>query len=122
MYRKNANTDIYLNWLSHAPNTLKRGTLKVLINRANTLCSTDYHLKEELRYLEKVFVGRNNYPRWLVKQMMKKVLDEQTNRNVPNVTINLPNEDSHRFIKPPWISVPYKGKKGENVIRSLRNT
>ena len=122
VYRKNTNTDIYLNWLSHAPNTWKRGTLKVLINRAYTLCSTDYHLKEELRYLEKVFVERNNYPRWLVKQMMKKVLDEQTNRNVPNVTINLPNEDSHRSIKTPLISLPYKGKQGENVIRSLRNT
>ena len=44
-YRKNTNTDIYLNWLSHVPNTWKRGTLKVLINRAYTLCSTDYHLK-----------------------------------------------------------------------------
>ena len=107
MYRKNTNTDIYLNWLSHAPNTWKRGTLKVLINRTYTLCSTDYHLKEELRYLEKVFVERNNYPRWLVKQMMKKVLDEQTNRNVPNVTINLPNEDSRRSIKAPLISLPY---------------
>ena len=101
---------------------LGKGTLKVLINRAYTLCSTDYHLKEELRYLEKVFVERNNYPRWLVKQMMKKVLDEQTNRNVPNVTINLPNEDSRRSIKAPLIGLPYKGKQGENVIRSLRNT
>ena len=60
MYRKNTNTDIYLNWLSHAPNTWKRGTLKVLINRTYTLFSTDYHLKEELGYLEKVFVERSN--------------------------------------------------------------
>ena len=87
-------------------NTWKRGPLKVLINHAYTLCSTDYHLKKELRYLEL---------RWLVKQMMKKVLDEQTNRNVPNVTINLPNEDSHHSIKTPLISLPYKGKQGENV-------
>ena len=122
MYRKNTNTDIYLNWLWHAPNTWKRGTLKVMINRTYKLCSTDYHLKEELRYLEKVFVERNNYPRWLVKQMMKKILDEKTNRNVPNVTINLPNEDRRRSIKTPLISLPYKGKQGENVIRFLRNT
>ena len=94
----------------------------MLINRAYTLCSTDYHLKEELRYLEKVFVERNNYPRWLVKQMIKKVLNKQTSRNVPNVTINLPTEDSHRSIKKPLISLPYKGKQGENVLRSLRNT
>ena len=65
--RKNTTTDIYLNWFSNARNTWKRGTLKALINGAYTLCSMDYHLKEELRYLEKVFVGRNNYLRWLVK-------------------------------------------------------
>ena len=50
-YRKNTNTDIYLNWFSHAPNTWKRGKLKVLINCTYTLRSTDYHLKEELCYL-----------------------------------------------------------------------
>ena len=111
LYRKNTNTDIYLNWLSHAPNTWKRGTLKVLINRVYTLCSTNYHLKEELRYLEKVFVERNSYPRWLVKQMMKKVLDEQPNRNVLTVTINLPNEESHCSIKTSLTSLPCKGKQ-----------
>ena len=46
---------------------LEKGTLKVLINRAYTLCSTDYHLKEELWYLGKAFLERNNYPYWLVK-------------------------------------------------------
>ena len=70
VYRKNTNTDIYLNWFSHAPNIWKRGTLKVLINRAYTLCLTDYHLKYKFRYLKKVFVERNKYPRWLVKQMV----------------------------------------------------
>ena len=53
---------------------------------------------------------------------MKKVLDEQTNRNVPIVTINLPNEGSYCSIKTSMISLPYKGKQGENVICSLRNT
>ena len=56
VYRKNTNMDIYLNWFSHAPNTSKRGTLKVLTNLVYTLCSMDYHLKEELRCLERVFV------------------------------------------------------------------
>ena len=67
VYRKDTTTDIYLNWFSHAPNTWKRETLKLLINRAYTLCSTGYHLKEELPWLENVSVERNNYPRWLVK-------------------------------------------------------
>ena len=63
MYRKNTTTEIYLNWFSHTPNTWKRETLKVLLNRAYILCSTDYQIKEELCYLEKVFVERINYQR-----------------------------------------------------------
>ena len=46
--------------------------MQTSINRAYTLYSTDYHLKEELRYLGKLFVERNNYPQWLVKQTMGK--------------------------------------------------
>ena len=72
MYRKNTNTKICLNWFSHDPNTWKKGPLKLLINRAYKLCPADYHLKEELYYLKKVFVERNNYSRWLVKQMTSK--------------------------------------------------
>ena len=53
---------------------------------------------------------------------MKKVLHEQTNRNVPTATTNLPNEGNNCSIKALLISLPYKGKQGENVIRSLRNT
>ena len=122
VYRKNTNADIYLNWFSHAPNTWKRGTLQVLINCPYTLCLTGYHLKEELHYLEIVFVERNNYPGWLVKQMIKKVLDEQTNKNVPTATAILPIERNHCSIKTSLIGLPYKGKQGENIIRSLRHT
>ena len=121
-YRKNTNTDIYLNWISHAPNIWKRGTLQVLINCPNILCSTGYHLKEELYYLEKVFAERNNYPRWLVKEMMKNVFDEQTNRNVATATANLAIEGNHCSIKASLISLPYKGKQSEKVIRSLSHT
>ena len=94
----------------------------MLINRAYTLCSTDFNLKQELRCLEKVFVERNNYLQWLVKQMMKKVLGKQNNRNVSTVNTNLPNEGNQCSIKTSLRSLPYKGKQGENVIRSQRNT
>ena len=53
--------------------------------------------------------------------MMKKVLDKETNRNVPTVTTNLPSEGDQCSIKTLLISLPHKGKQGENVIRSLRN-
>ena len=53
---------------------------------------------------------------------MKKVLDDQTSRNPPPATTNLSNEGNHCSIKKLLISLPYKGKQGENVICFLRKT
>ena len=55
VYRKNTNTDIYINWKSFAPNNCKWGTLKTLVTRAFHICSTDEYLKEELENIRKVF-------------------------------------------------------------------
>ena len=46
---------------------------------------------------------------------MKKVLDEQKNRNVSNSTTKLPNKGNHCSIK------TYKEKQDKNVIHSLGN-
>ena len=76
LYGETTNTDIYLNWFLPALNTCNRGTLKVLIDYAYTLCSADYHVKSVTR--KKVFVEKNNYLQWLLKQIMHNVLDKQT--------------------------------------------
>ena len=39
VYRKPTNTDIYLNWNTHAPTTWKRGTLRTILSRAYTIYS-----------------------------------------------------------------------------------
>ena len=46
-----------------APATYKRGTLKTFAERAYVICSTDQLLERELKYLEKVFHEKNNYPK-----------------------------------------------------------
>ena len=97
---------------------LGKGTLKVLINLAYTLCLS----KRRIVVPRKSISGTENYRHWLVKQIIKKVLDGQTNKTVPTVTINLPNDDSHCAIKTPLICLPHKGKQDENLIRSLKNT
>ena len=63
VYRKVTNADVYLNWNSFAPHSWKRGTLKTLTQRAHMICSTTELLDTELKYLEKVFVEKNNYPK-----------------------------------------------------------
>ena len=77
--------------------------------------------KRRITLTRKVLVEKNNFRRWLVKNMMKKVLDEQVKRNVATAITNLRNEENHRLIKTSLISLPYKGKQGENVIDSVKN-
>ena len=91
VYRKSTDTGIYLNWFSFAPNTWKRGTLKNLVHRAYNICSTEYLLKKELLHLEKIFISKNNYPRWVIKQILTQVEKQQERNNMNNNN----NDDSN---------------------------
>ena len=52
--------------------------------------------------------------------MIKKVLHEQTNRNVTIGTTNLPIEGNHRSIKKLLISLPYKEKQVKTLTIPLK--
>ena len=67
VYQKSTCNDKCLNWDAFGPATWKRGTLKTLIERVYIICSTDQLLERELKYLEKVFLEKNNYPKYIVK-------------------------------------------------------
>ena len=87
VYRKSSKTDIYLNWHSFATNSWKRGTLKILINRAYNICSTNYHLSNELKHLGNVFRYRNSYPHWVIKQILEHVCIERKRDLNSNVNV-----------------------------------
>ena len=118
MYRKSTNNDIYLNWGSFAPITWKGGTLKTLFNRAYIVCSTDYNLRKELDHIRHVFQKYNNHPRWIIKQVGKKVKDQSIHSNADRastVANELPtNSNSYTLL------LLYTGQKCEHLRRSLR--
>ena len=78
VYRKPTNTDLYIHWQSYAPEGWKVGTLKTLIHRAYTVCSTPESRRVELDHLKRVFSDINGYPRRLVNNMLRR---EQQNRD-----------------------------------------
>ena len=118
VYRKSTNNDRYLNWGSFAPVTWKTGTLKTLFNRVYVVCSIDFHLKKELGYLRYVFQKHNNYSKWIFKQVVKQVKDQNIHSNAdrtPTVANKLPtNSSSYTLL------LPHTGQKGEDLMRSLR--
>ena len=49
------------------------------------MCSTEYLLKKELLLLEKKnFISKNNYPRWVIKQILTQVEKQQERNNMNN--------------------------------------
>ena len=50
VFRKETNTDVNINWNSHAPIKWKIGTLKNLIKRSIIICSDQHLLQEGLDY------------------------------------------------------------------------
>ena len=71
------NKDIYLNWSAFAPVSWKRGTFRTMVQHAYLVCSTE-------TYLEKVFIEKSNYPKYVVNQVFTQVKEEHKNRNYNN--------------------------------------
>ena len=119
IFQKPTNNGIYLNWNAFASDTWKRGTLKTLVERAYIVCSTNELLQKELKYLVKVFHETNNYPHYVIKQILKQVQDEQNQQNVNVPTAAIADETNTNRKKEHLLLVSYQGKKGYYVITSM---
>ena len=110
VYRKNTNTDIYINWKSFAPNNWKWGTLKTLVTRAFDICSTDEYFKEELQHIGTVFHHRKNYSLWVINN----VIDDAEKNLSANENDSSSNNKIHRLM------LPYQGDKGPNLLKWMK--
>ena len=90
VYRKATTNDLCLNWNSFAPTNWKRGTLKTLIDRAYLICSSPELQKQEFQHLKQVFHEKNDYPKWVINQVVEQV--EAKHRTVTHSN-NLPMDD-----------------------------
>ena len=123
VYRKETNTDIYMNWHSHAPSSWKVATLKSLIRRAFLISSKAETLESELSHLTDTFCDKNDYPRKLVEEIIKNERQSQQAKNRQNVEEN--SEEDEEVVeeeKPAVVSLnlPYAGDKGEKLVTNLR--
>ena len=111
VYRKNTNTDIYINWKLFATNNWKWRILKSIITRTFDICSTDEYLKEELEHIPTVFHHRNNYPLWIINN----VIDDA--KKIPSANENYlsSNDKIHRLM---WA---YQRDRGSNLSKSMKS-
>ena len=119
--RKLANTDVYLNWDTHAPTTLKRGTLRTILTHAYTICSSETYLNGEMKYIESTFKKVNSYPKYVITQLKREVkLKHTQNMNIERSTINQTTQNEHD--KHRLLALPYVGNKGEKILKSMNKS
>ena len=105
VYRNKTNNNIDLNSNAFAPVNWKQGTLRTLVQRSYLVSSTETYLIEELTHLEKAFVEKSNYPKYVIKQVFTQAKEEQKsinyNNNMKNsatVPITLENKSEIRHL------------------------
>ena len=123
VYRKETNTDLYINWNSYAPEKWKKGTLKNLIKWAFTICNQPYFLNAELEHLQFVFVNINGYPVNLIKRTIEQVrkdIDKERQPKQPSDDL-ITNEETQttNVVK---IYLPYANKQGEKITKDINKT
>ena len=113
VYRKKRCTNLYVNWYSFAPKSWKWETLKTLVRYIN--CSTEKHLKEELKHIRKTFNEINNYPHWVITKVFKEIKEMTPSEKEIQV-----KEDENTSIKNHILVLPYQGEKGIHIVNSMK--
>ena len=129
MYRKQTDTNLYINWKSFSPKSWKIGTLKGLFRRAYLVCSESSGLNKEIAHLKNVFTRINGYPSRIVYTTLQdviKTIERETSLNNmgPNcestkVTTSIETSGKEEIF--PHMCLPYKGVEGEKVINRLKS-
>jgi len=114
VYRKPMHTDRLLDESSYNPTSHKATAIKTLTRRARLVCDTLDSLRDENRYLERVF-HKNNYDADFIRQNIYQPTEaEATNRNpTPVTTVTIPyikgtSETISRILQPYNIRVAHK--------------
>ena len=114
VYRKPTHTDRLLDESSYNPTSHKATTIRTLTRRAQLVCDTPDSLRDENRYLERVF-HKNNYNADFIKQTFYRPTEaDATNRNpTPLTTVTIPyikgtSETISRILLPYNIRVAHK--------------
>ena len=103
VHRKPTDTNVYVSWEAFAPRAWKTGTLKGLVRRALTICSTEEFQTKEISFLKKVFGEQNGFPSRIIHDCIhsvkRKIEEENSPHEDENVVMHL--QQSQQIHNPP---------------------
>ena len=114
MYRKPTHTDRLLDESSYNPTSHKATTIRTLTRRAQLVCDTTDSLRDENKYLERVFLKNNYNADFIRRNIYRPTNADATNQNLTHVTtVTIPyikgtSETIPRILQPYNIRVAHK--------------
>ena len=101
---------------------MEKGNLKRLIDCASLICSSHELRKQEIQHLKQVFHVKNDYPKWVISQVVEQV--ETKHRTVIHSN-NLLKDDSEQPSatneeKSHLLLLPYQGQKCDFALKLMR--
>ena len=81
IYRKDANSGLYVNYTSFAPWTHRIAWISSLVTRAWNICSS-YKLSEELKLME-MFASWNEFSKYIVNSIFRKTVLAHEDKSEP---------------------------------------
>ena len=86
VYREPTHTDRLLDESSYNPTSHKATTIKTLTRRAQLVCDTPDSLRDENKYLERVFLKNNYNADFIRRNIYRPTNADATNQNLTHVT------------------------------------
>ena len=90
--------------------------MKKIIRRVYLFWSTTDYLKGELDDIVYVYEKFNNYPKWVIKQLLEELKHIHHETSHGRLQINEINNDK----KSQLLLLPYSGSTGKKIIRSMK--
>ena len=85
------------------------------------ICSTTELLDTEIKYLDKVFVEKNNYPKWVIREIFTHTkFINGSNLSPPTIEpIEVPANKNETLTKKHMLLLPYQGDIRIGLTKSL---
>ena len=113
VYWKATDTNIYINWYSHAPSNWKTGILRNLKKTAKLVSSTKLLLRNKIDYIRKVFTENNDYP----YKVINHIIDQELLQPLEVETVETKNHNTEQKIQ---LLVPYSGKQRHPLLLKMK--
>ena len=123
VFRKTTHTGQYTNFHSFKPWSRKTAWIKSLFCRAVRICSNTFFLNRQISTISK-FMAWNGFPASFRCAILRKLKSKHNSNNpapYSNTSSenNLSNNTADENISKIWVRIPFLGKQGEYLVKTL---